>query len=152
MSEKLLFNGRYFKIEKIYNRIGDKITALISSGKGEKYIYKSFCVNSCEYDNFADKIEFVRTSYNTLANLVPIPKIITFSFEERAFIREFIEGNTLNEINIDEFDNLDINSKIFEFNNKLEQKGYSVHFDPDKYIFADNVLYYLGYSLEKNDI
>lgn len=149
MADKIVFENRYYKIEKVYKRAGSGITALVSTGKGEKYVLKTICSDMCEYSNFGDKLERIKNGYNVLSNIIEIPKIIKFSYEERAILREYVEGTVLSEINIYEFGEFGINEKIMEINESLEKKGYSIEFDPDKYIFSEDKLFYIGYNCER---
>jgi len=149
MADKVIFESRYYKIEKIYKRVGSGMTAVVSTGKGEKYILKSICSDMCEYSNFGDKLERIKKGYNTISNIIDVPKIIKFSYEERAVLREYIEGVVLSEISIDKFAEFGINEKIMEINEKLEEKGYFIEFDSDKYIFSEDKLFYIGYNCEK---
>lgn len=149
MADKVSFEGRYYKVENIYKKVGSGMTALVSTGKGEKYILKSICSDMCEYSNFGDKLEGIKKGYNTISGIIDVPKIIKFSYEERAVLREYIEGVVLSEISIDKFAELGINEKIMEINEKLEKKGYFIEFDSDKYIFSEDKLFYIGYNCEK---
>jgi len=149
MAEKIVFENRYYKIEKVYKRTGSGITAKVSTGKGERYILKTICSDMCEYSNFGDKLERIKRGYNLLSNIIEVPKIIKFNYEEKAILREYIEGTVLSEINISEFGDFGINEKIMEINEFLEKKGYSIEFNPDKYIFLGDKLFYIGYEFEK---
>lgn len=98
MSEKMIVNGKEYEILQLLGKGKGGYSYLASDGI-QKYVLKQIHHEPCDYYQFGNKIEAEVNDYKRLKEIgIKIPAMIDVDRKHERILKEFIDGNTIYEL------------------------------------------------------
>lgn len=142
MSKIFYIDGReYFFIKNLSNSNANNIFLLQDSDT--LYVYKK--LNSQIFD-------FELYSYNMLKKFkINIPNLIFIDKENKIILREYIQGENIQELIKQKKINQDTLMEIFSISELLNINNFNIDYKPENFIVHDNKLFYTKYVIYPYD-
>lgn len=98
MDKKMTVNGKEYEILKLLGKGKGGYSYLADDGT-RKYVLKQIHHEPCDYYQFGNKIEAEINDYKRLKDIgIKIPGLIAVDIEKERILKEFIEGDTIYEL------------------------------------------------------
>ena len=122
---------------------------LVEDDEKNKYTLKKIHHEPCDYYTFSNKMESELNDYNTLKDLILIPKLIDYDIEQEIIIKEFIEGNLISDLVKTNIDMHIYIEDIRKTASKCMEKDINIDYYPTNFIVNDRGMYYVDYECNK---
>ena len=98
MDEKMVVNGKEYKILRLLGKGKGGYSYLVSDGR-QKYVLKQIHHEPCDYYQFGNKIEAEINDYNRLKEIgIKMPALIDVDIKNERILKELIDGDTIYEL------------------------------------------------------
>lgn len=111
MDNKMAVNGKEYKIRKLLGKGKGGYSYLAEDGLN-KYVLKQIHHEPCDYYQFGNKIEAEINDYKRLKEIgIKIPALIDVDIENERILKEFIDGDTIYDLILQDRMNINWNDQ-----------------------------------------
>ena len=140
-------NNKTYKVIKLLGHGKGGYSYLVTDEDNNEYVLKKIHHEPCSYYTFGNKLESELNDYKKLKDIgINVPFMIDVDYENEIIIKEYIKGNTINEIIINNqmkdtyYDQINNMCKILYKNNL------NIDYYPTNFVVYNDVLYYIDYE------
>lgn len=146
MDKTMTVNGKNYKIVKLLGKGKGGYSYLADDGIQE-YVLKQIHHEPCDYYQFGNKIEAELSDYNKLKNIgIKIPVMIDVDIPNERILKEYIDGNTIYELILQD----KMKSAYMEQINRMCTILYAAHtnidYFPTNFVVQEEEIYYIDYE------
>ena len=145
-TEKLSVNGKIYSVKKLLGKGKGGYSYLASDGE-RLFVLKQIHHEPCEYYTFGDKIQAEKNDYQRLLDVgIRIPKMIDIDIEKERILKEYIDGETMEEIVKKGGMKEDYLAQVKEMCSLLYPANLNIDYYPTNFIVQDGLVYYIDYE------
>ena len=142
-------NNRTFKVIKLLGKGKGGYSYLITDGKSQ-YVLKQIHHEPCEYYQFGNKIQSEINDYKTLENIgINIPKLIDVDIDNERILKEYIEGETIFELVLNDKMEQKYLDQIRDMCSLLYENKINIDYFPTNFVVENEKIYYIDYECNK---
>ena len=146
ITQTLTVNGREFTVLKLLGKGKGGYSYLVSDKSG-RYVLKQIHHEPCPYYNFGDKIQAEIFDYNRLYAVgIPLPKMIDVDVANERILKEYIDGETADELVKNCALPQGCVEQVEEMCRKLYAAGLNIDYFPTNFVLRDGILVYIDYE------
>lgn len=144
--ETLSVNGRQFSVVKLLGKGKGGYSYLVTDETGP-YVLKQIHHEPCAYYNFGDKIQAEIYDYNRLLAVgIPLPKMIDVDIANERILKEYVEGETADELVKNDALPQGCLEQVEEMCRKLYSVGLNIDYYPTNFVLRGDRLVYVDYE------
>lgn len=99
MDREMTVNGREYRIVRLLGKGKGGYSYLVSDESSNHYVLKQIHHEPCDYYQFGNKLEAELRDYERLRSIgIKIPAMIDVDLENERILKEYIEGDTIYEL------------------------------------------------------
>lgn len=145
-NEELAVNGKIYYVKKLLGKGKGGYSYLVSDGE-KPFVLKQIHHEPCSYYAFGDKIQSEKNDYRRLRETGSrIPEMIDIDIEKERILKEYIDGETIEEIVKDGGMKDEYLAQVKEMCALLYPAGLNIDYYPTNFIVQDGLLYYIDYE------
>lgn len=146
MDQEMLVNGDTYTVKKLLGK-GKGGYSYLAEKDGREYVLKQIHHEPCEYYQFGDKIQAELRDYERLSRIgIPMPRLIDVDAERERIVKEYIPGDTIQELVQTDRMREEYLVQIREMCQKLYPANTNIDYYPTNFIPWQGVLYYIDYE------
>ena len=139
-------NNSDYKIIKLLGKGKGGYSYLVEN-KGVYYVLKQIHHEPCPYYKFGDKIQSELNDYDRLKKIgIRMPLMIDVDIKEERILKEFIEGDTIFDIILNDRMKECYIDDVKEMCRVLYASKTNIDYFPTNFVAKDDVLYYIDYE------
>ncbi|WP_027636040.1 hypothetical protein [Clostridium butyricum] len=139
-------NNNDYKIIKLLGKGKGGYSYLVEN-KGVYYVLKQIHHEPCTYYKFGDKIQSELNDYDRLNKIgIRMPLMIDVDIKEERILKEFIEGDTIFDIILNDKMKECYIDDIKEMCRILYASKTNIDYFPTNFVVKEDVLYYIDYE------
>ena len=139
-------NNRTFKVIKLLGKGKGGYSYLVTDGKSQ-YVLKQIHHEPCEYYQFGNKIQSEINDYKTLENIgINIPKLIDVDIDNERILKEYIEGETIFELVLNDKMEQKYLDQIRDMCSLLYENKINIDYFPTNFVVENEKIYYIDYE------
>ncbi|MEQ3340105.1 hypothetical protein [Clostridium butyricum] len=139
-------NNNDYKIIKLLGKGKGGYSYLVEN-KGVYYVLKQIHHEPCPYYKFGDKIQSELNDYDRLKKIgIRMPLMIDVDIKEERILKEFIEGDTIFDIILNDRMKECYIDDVKEMCRVLYALKTNIDYFPTNFVAKDDVLYYIDYE------
>lgn len=139
-------NGKDFAVVKLLGKGKGGYSYLASDGN-RQYVLKQIHHEPCDYYQFGNKIEAERNDYHRLKEAgIRMPKLLEVDVQEERLLKEYIEGETIYELVLQDKMEEDYLKQVRQMCELLYAAGLNIDYFPTNFIVQEKKLYYIDYE------
>lgn len=139
-------NNNDYKIIKLLGKGKGGYSYLVEN-KGVYYVLKQIHHEPCSYYKFGDKIQSELNDYDRLKKIgIRMPLMIDVDIKEERILKEFIEGDTIFDIILNDRMKDCYIDDVKEMCRVLYASKTNIDYFPTNFVAKDDVLYYIDYE------
>lgn len=140
-------NNKEFEMIKLLGHGKGGYSYLVKDENNNFYVLKQIHHEPCSYYTFGNKIEAEINDYSRLEKVgIRMPKLIDVDKENERILKEYIEGDTIDQIIIQEKMNDIYLSQVKEMSIKLYINNLNIDYFPTNFVVRNEELYYVDYE------
>lgn len=144
--EQVSVNGNEYKIIKLLGKGKGGYSYLVTDGE-EKYVLKQIHHEPCDYYQFGNKIQAEINDYNRLKKIgIPMPNMIDVDMEKERILKEFIDGETIYDLVLQDKMSIDYLQQIIDMCKVLYAANTNIDYFPTNFVVQENTMYYIDYE------
>lgn len=144
--KQMSVNGNEYKIIKLLGKGKGGYSYLVTDGE-EKYVLKQIHHEPCDYYQFGNKIQAEINDYNRLKKIgIPIPNMIDVDMEKERILKEFIDGETIYDLVLQDKMSIDYLKQIIDMCKVLYAANTNIDYFPTNFVVQENTMYYIDYE------
>ncbi len=147
--EKMSVNNKEYDVIRLLGKGKGGYSYLVTDGI-QNYVLKQIHHEPCSYYQFGNKLEAEIHDYERLRQIgIPMPKMLAVDIENERILKEFIDGDTVFDMvlndTLPEFCISQINSmcKI------LYPSNANIDYFPTNFVVQNNILYYIDFEFNE---
>lgn len=142
----MLVNEESYTVKKLLGK-GKGGYSYLAEKDGREYVLKQIHHEPCEYYQFGDKIQAELRDYERLSRIgIPMPRLIAVDAERERIVKEYIPGDTIQELVQTDRMREEYLVQIREMCQKLYPANTNIDYYPTNFIPCQGVLYYIDYE------
>ena len=142
-------NNRTFKVIKLLGKGKGGYSYLVTDGKSQ-YVLKQIHHEPCEYYQFGNKIQSEINDYKTLENIgINIPKLIDVDIDNERILKEYIEGETIFELVLNDKMEQKYLDQIRDICSLLYENKINIDYFPTNFVVENEKIYYIDYECNR---
>ncbi|MBO1685516.1 MULTISPECIES: BUD32 family EKC/KEOPS complex subunit [Clostridium] len=139
-------NNNDYKIIKLLGKGKGGYSYLVEN-KGVYYVLKQIHHEPCPYYKFGDKIQSELNDYDRLKKIgIRMPLMIDVDIKEERILKEFIEGDTIFDIILNDRMKDCYIDDVKEMCRVLYASKTNIDYFPTNFVVKDDALYYIDYE------
>lgn len=139
-------NNNDYKIIKLLGKGKGGYSYLVEN-KGVYYVLKQIHHEPCPYYKFGDKIQSELNDYDRLKKIgIRMPLMIDVDIKEERILKEFIEGDTIFDIILNDRMKDCYIDDVKEMCRVLYASKTNIDYFPTNFVAKDDILYYIDYE------
>ena len=139
-------NDREFQVIKLLGKGKGGYSYLVTDENG-RYVLKQIHHEPCDYYQFGNKIEAETSAYAILKVIgIRIPELIDVDVEQERILKEYIEGDTIADLVLQNQVKEDYLLQIEEMCRLLYAAHINIDYYPTNFVVQDGKLYYIDYE------
>lgn len=139
-------NGKEYEIIKLLGKGKGGYSYLASDGDN-RYVLKKIHHEPCDYYQFGNKIEAEITDYKRLTEIgIRMPKMIDVDVENECIIKEYIEGDTIYDMVLNDKMEKSYIKQVYEMCNVLYKSNTNIDYFPTNFVVQQGKIYYIDYE------
>ncbi len=144
--ETLSVNGKDFKVIKLLGKGKGGYSYLVTDKK-DYYTLKQIHHEPCSYYQFGDKIQAEINDYRHLKNIgIEIPKMIDVDIENERILKEYIEGETIYDLVLQDKMKEIYLKQIKDMCRLLYPANTNIDYFPTNFIVQNDKIYYIDFK------
>ena len=139
-------NGKEYEIIKLLGKGKGGYSYLASDGK-QKYVLKQIHHEPCSYYQFGNKIEAEIRDYNRLKQIgINIPTMIDVDVSNERIVKEYIDGDTVFDLVLQDNMKTDYISQLQEMCKHLYAAHTNIDYFPTNFVVQDGKIFYIDFE------
>ena len=139
-------NDREFQVIKLLGKGKGGYSYLVTDENGQ-YVLKQIHHEPCDYYQFGNKIEAEISAYAKLKEIgIRMPELIDVDVEQERILKEYIEGDTIADLVLQNQVKEDYLLQIEEMCRHLYATHINIDYYPTNFVVQDGKLYYIDYE------
>lgn len=139
-------NQKSYKIEKLLGKGKGGYSYLATDGK-EQYVLKQIHHEPCDYYQFGNKIESELKDYKRLKSIgIRMPKLLDIDMEKERIIKEYIEGETIYEMVLNDNMKSAYIEQVQAMCKLLYKANTNIDYFPTNFIVQKGELFYIDFE------
>ena len=139
-------NDREFQVIKLLGKGKGGYSYLVTDENG-RYVLKQIHHEPCEFYQFGNKIEAEISAYAKLKEIgIRMPELIDVDVEQERILKEYIEGDTIADLVLQNQVKEDYLLQIEEMCRHLYATHINIDYYPTNFVVQDGKLYYIDYE------
>lgn len=139
-------NGKEYEILKLLGKGKGGYSYLVFDGKN-KYVLKQIHHEPCDYYQFGNKIESEINDYNRLRKIgIKIPVMLDVDIQNERILKEFIDGNTIYELILQDKMKSDYVAQLHDMCVLLYAEHTNIDYFPTNFVVQKDKLYYIDFE------
>lgn len=144
--EPIEVNGKLFQIISLLGKGKGGYSYLATDG-AKQYVLKQIHHEPCDYYQFGNKIEAEINDYKRLDNIgIRMPKLIDVDIQQERLLKEFIKGDTIYDLVLQDKMEATYLTQIQEMCTKLYCKDTNIDYFPTNFVVQEDLIYYIDYE------
>ena len=144
--EKMTCNGKEFQVLKLLGKGKGGYSYLVTDGESE-YVLKQIHHEPCSYYTFGDKIASEIRDYKRLKEIdIPMPRMLDVDIEAERILKEYIQGDTVDQLVLEDRMEDDYYHQIREMCEKLYAANTNIDYYPTNFVVQNGILYYIDFE------
>lgn len=144
--EPIEVNGKLFQIISLLGKGKGGYSYLATDG-AKQYVLKQIHHEPCDYYQFGNKIEAEINDYKRLDNIgIRMPKLIDVDIQQERLLKEFIKGETIYDLVLQDKMEATYLTQIQEMCTKLYCKDTNIDYFPTNFVVQEDLIYYIDYE------
>lgn len=145
----LKVNDKEFNVLRLLGKGKGGYSYLVTDGEN-KYVLKQIHHEPCDYYQFGNKILSEKNDYATLKNsTIRIPELIEIDEENECILKEYIDGETIYQLIIDDNMKPEYLEQIKEMCSLLYPLDLNIDYFPTNFVVQNDLIYYIDYECNK---
>ena len=146
MEERLSVNGKSFSIIKLLGKGKGGYSYLATDGE-KNYVLKQIHHEPCDYYTFGNKIEAEINDYKRLKELgIRIPEMYDVDVENERILKEYIEGETIYQLVLDDRMKDSYVLQVKEMCALLYPANTNIDYFPTNFVVQNEEIYYIDFE------
>lgn len=146
MVEKMAVNDKEYKILKLLGK-GKGGYSYLADGGTIKYVLKQIHHEPCDYYQFGNKIEAELNDYKRLREIgINIPAMIDVDIENERILKEYIEGDTIYELILQDKMEPAYVDQLHDMCALLYAANTNIDYFPTNFVVQNGVIYYIDFE------
>lgn len=146
MDRKMTVNNREYEIIKLLGKGKGGYSYLASDGN-RKYVLKQIHHEPCEYYQFGNKIEAEMRDYERLRKIgIKMPAMIDVDTKTERILKEFIEGETIYELVLQDKMKTAYVDQVREMCAVLYAAHTNIDYFPTNFVVQGDEIYYIDFE------
>lgn len=146
MDRKMTVNNREYEIIKLLGKGKGGYSYLASDGN-RKYVLKQIHHEPCEYYQFGNKIEAEMRDYERLRKIgIKMPAMIDVDTKTERILKEFIEGETIYELVLQDKMKTVYVEQVREMCAVLYAAHTNIDYFPTNFVVQEDEIYYIDFE------
>ena len=146
MDKKMTVNEKEYEIVKLLGKGKGGYSYLADDGI-KKYVLKQIHHEPCDYDQFGNKIEAEINDYNRLKAIgIKIPVMVDVDVEKERILKEFIDGDTIYELILQNKMKSDYIDQLHHMCTLLYAAHTNIDYFPTNFVVQHGEIYYIDYE------
>lgn len=146
MDKKMFVNEKEYEITKLLGKGKGGYSYLAGDGK-QNYVLKQIHHEPCDYYQFGNKIEAEINDYNRLREIgIKMPVMIDVDRENERILKEYIDGDTIYEIVLQDKMKPAYIDQVRGMCNLLYAAHMNIDYFPTNFVVRAGELYYIDYE------
>lgn len=142
----LTVNGKEFRIEKLLGKGKGGYSYLAWDEKGQ-YVLKQIHHEPCDYYKFGNKIEAEANDYQRLVEIgIRIPKMLDVDVEEERILKEYIEGETIYDLVLQDNMKQTYFDQVQDMCSLLYASDTNIDYFPTNFVVQNDTIYYIDFE------
>ena len=139
-------NDRELQVIKLLGKGKGGYSYLVTDENG-RYVLKQIHHEPCDYYQFGNKIEAETSAYAKLKEIgIRMPELIDVDVEQERILKEYIEGDTIADLVLQNQVKEDYLLQIEEMCRLLYAAHINIDYYPTNFVVQDGKLYYIDYE------
>ena len=139
-------NDRELQVIKLLGKGKGGYSYLVTDENGQ-YVLKQIHHEPCDYYQFGNKIEAETSAYAKLKEIgIRMPELIDVDVEQERILKEYIEGDTIADLVLQNQVKEDYLLQIEEMCRHLYAAHINIDYYPTNFVVQDGKLYYIDYE------
>ena len=139
-------NDRELQVIKLLGKGKGGYSYLVTDENG-RYVLKQIHHEPCEFYQFGNKIEAEISAYAKLKEIgIRMPELIDVDVEQERILKEYIEGDTIADLVLQNQVKEDYLLQIEEMCRHLYAAHINIDYYPTNFVVQDGKLYYIDYE------
>ena len=139
-------NDRELQVIKLLDKGKGGYSYLVTDENG-RYVLKQIHHEPCDYYQFGNKIEAETSAYAKLKEIgIRMPELIDVDVEQERILKEYIEGDTIADLVLQNQVKEDYLLQIEEMCRLLYAAHINIDYYPTNFVVQDGKLYYIDYE------
>ena len=139
-------NDRELQVIKLLGKGKGGYSYLVTDENG-RYVLKQIHHEPCDYYQFGNKIEAETSAYAKLKEIgIRMPELIDVDVEQERILKEYIEGDTIADLVLQNQVKEDYLLQIEEMCRHLYAAHINIDYYPTNFVVQDGKLYYIDYE------
>lgn len=146
MEKKISVNGKEYEIIRLLGK-GKGGYSYLAGGGTNKYVLKQIHHESCDYYQFGNKIEAEINDYKRLKEIgIKIPAMLDVDMENERILKEFIEGDTIYELVLQDKMKSAYTDQLHDMCALLYAASLNIDYFPTNFVVQDGEVFYIDFE------
>ena len=144
--DKMSVNNQEYQVIKLLGKGKGGYSYLVTDGS-QKFVLKQIHHEPCDYYQFGDKIEAESRDYERLEKIgIRMPKMIALDRENERILKEYIEGDTIYELVLQDKMKESYLEQVKEMCKLLYSANTNIDYFPTNFVVQQEKLFYIDYE------
>ena len=144
--DTMTVNEKSFEVLRLLGKGKGGYSYLVTDGKGE-YVLKQIHHEPCSYYQFGDKLASELRDYQRLREIgIPMPKLLDVDRERERILKEFIPGDTIDRLVMEDRMEPGYVCQMEEMCAKLYPANTNIDYFPTNFVVYDGKLWYVDFE------
>lgn len=144
--DTMTVNEKSFEVLRLLGKGKGGYSYLVTDGKGE-YVLKQIHHEPCSYYQFGDKLASELRDYQRLREIgIPMPKLLDVDRERERILKEFIPGDTIDRLVMEDRMEPGYVCQMEEMCSKLYPANTNIDYFPTNFVVYDGKLWYVDFE------
>lgn len=146
MEKTMFVNETEYQIIKLLGKGKGGYSYLAKNGQNQ-YVLKQIHHEPCDYYQFGNKIEAELRDYKRLSEIgITMPKMLDVDVEKERILKEYIEGDTVYDMVLQDKITENCLKQVKEMCNLLYPANTNIDYFPTNFVLQEGILYYIDYE------
>ena len=146
MDERVVVNEKEYEIHKLLGK-GKGGYSYLASDENRKYVLKQIHHEPCDYYQFGNKMEAELNDYHRLREIgIKIPALIDFDIKNERILKEYIEGETIYELVLQDKMQPAYMDQLKSMCVMLYAAHMNIDYFPTNFVVQDGEIYYIDFE------
>jgi len=146
MEEELMVNNKKYRILALLGKGKGGYSYLVTDGLN-RFVLKQIHHEPCTYYRFGNKVEAEINDYKRLSAIgIRLPAMLDIDMKREHILKEYIEGDTILDIVMEDKMLPDYFRQILEMSDLLFQSNMNIDYFPANFVVQHEKLYYIDFE------